>query len=669
MRARVLPGAVWVLLIFAGTSAAEPLTPEAFLLKGGGVHVNRLAFSADGSRLAAAMSGYINQNGKDVTVPGKAIVWDVPGQRQVCVCNQANANFTHIWMSADGKVIVTADHGETNLNTVYHEWMAQIVTGNYGYQAWNAATGGALAPVMAPRDKSTYSAAALSADGHYLAAVFNENTTILISPQTPRNVGEIRVWDLAEKRIKWRLPGQTHSGPINWSDALAFSPNGDRLAVYRSMGDALSAAPIAPPPGRGGQTFKSTRVLVLNPGNATPTEKLVDKRGIALPARLEWPGDGTTLICRAERSFDIFDAVSGASKEVFKIPFPAALSSRVGSASLAQRSAPKAATGGPGMPVRPSASRLANPGGDGLDIPLGFNESQSDLSADGSVLVEHIQFGREAANVRENRVAAWDVRTRRLLGLIHLADEPFTKRDAMHRAYNGLKGSDLPSALAVSGDGRWIAASDVQGNIHVYETAKLGGGDAAPAAPANLPARWAPIATSYDQALEQARGRLLAGFDKAITDLEHSGEKAAALETLRKEKQRFAEHGLVPWSEPMWAGVGEYLNALAEARNAAHAAAGQDAMPDSLRDRIDKQVLAHWKHQPGNRRLAFYSSGHFGDVNRDNSWTFENGRLILHWPNGFVSTCAIAADGLSYSGTNQQNRPVSGVYLADAARP
>ena len=150
------------------------MTPELAVLKGEGVRVNRLAFSADGSRLAAAMNGWVEKNGKTVAVPGKANVWDVDNQRQVCVCNGPKADFTHVWMSADGKTVVTADNGMTNLNPVYHEWSALIAIGTRGYQAWDATTGKAIGSVIAPQSTASFTAAAVSPDGRYLAAVFNE---------------------------------------------------------------------------------------------------------------------------------------------------------------------------------------------------------------------------------------------------------------------------------------------------------------------------------------------------------------------------------------------------------------------------------------------------------------------------------------------------------------
>ena len=40
-------------------------------------------------------------------------------------------------------------------------------------------------------------------------------------------------------------------------------------------------------------------------------------------------------------------------------------------------------------------------------------------------------------------------------------------------------------------------------------------------------------------------------------------------------------------------------------------------MPADLRDLVDKQVVAKWKHRPGNRDLTFYSSGKFTDGTRN----------------------------------------------------
>ncbi len=96
------------------------------------------------------------------------------------------ADFTHVWMSADGKTVVTADNGMTNLNPVYHEWSALIAIGTRGSPAWDATTGKAIGSVIAPQSTASFTAAAVSPDGRYLAAVFNENLPGAVSQSGPR---------------------------------------------------------------------------------------------------------------------------------------------------------------------------------------------------------------------------------------------------------------------------------------------------------------------------------------------------------------------------------------------------------------------------------------------------------------------------------------------------
>ncbi len=177
--------------------------------------------------------------------------------------------------------------------------------------------------------------------------------------------------------------------------------------------------------------------------------------------------------------------------------------------------------------------------------------------------------------------------------------------------------------------------------------------------------------SAIEDSLQRAQNRLLASFDQAIGQLERSTDNsdgksgATTLAILKEEKQRFEKQGLIPWSEPMWKAVGEYLSSVAAARATVHAAISEADMPTDLRDLVDRQVVARWNHRPGNRKLAFYSSGKFGDVARNNLWSFADGHLTLHWFNDFVTKCTVAPDGRSDTGTNQQNRQVSGTYLND----
>src|SRR5438874_1273489 len=113
--ARVVVPVAFVVWFCAGDCRADE-TKELVVFKGTGAHVHWLAFSADGSRLAAAAAGWKIDAKKIVKVPGNAVVWDVDGQRQVCACQVVNADFTHVWLSADGKTLVSVDHGQSHYN-------------------------------------------------------------------------------------------------------------------------------------------------------------------------------------------------------------------------------------------------------------------------------------------------------------------------------------------------------------------------------------------------------------------------------------------------------------------------------------------------------------------------------------------------------------------------
>ena len=431
-------------------------------------------------------------------------------------------------------------------------------------------------------------------------------------------------------------------------------------------------------------------MLSLEPGSSTPTVTIPEKGGIPLPARMEWPGDGGTLILRNVRAFDTFDPTTGRSKEVFKVPFPKSLADPTDVTAQSPRKSatpPRTPGDSPQIASRPPPTRFPNPRSSADDNP-GFGEIQSALSADGSRLAVYIDFVKTdapnnniyalgAKGVTENRVAIWDVGTRRFLGIIRLPDEPYSQREQTRRATTENKAKDRPNALALSGDGQRLAVSDADGNIHVYDTTRLSGSKAVEAsapikAPDNSSApQVAAIRSAFEDSVQRAHNRLLDSFDQAIGQLERSTDNSdvksgsTTLAILKEEKQRFEKHGLIPWSEPMWKAVGEYLSSVAAARATVHAAISEADMPTDLRDLVDRQVVAHWKHRPGNRKLAFYLSGKFGDVARNNSWSFADGHLTLHWYDDFVTKCTIAPDGQSYTGTNQQNRPVSGTYLND----
>jgi len=662
------------------TASAAEEAKELAVLKGTGVRVNSLAFSADGSRLAAAMSGSKkDKNGKSVPVPGQAILWNVDSQQKVSVCEQAKADFTHLWLSADGKTLVTVDQGimrDQGLGQgIRHDRLALMVGGNRGYQAWDAETGKTIGPIVVPHGQGQFTAAAVSPDGHYLAAVWNEQAISPKPPLKPYLTGEIRVWDVREAKPKWTLAGSTHSGPVAWFDALAFSPDGTRLAAYRATGDPSSDFTAAAPDLRGSAS-KPLKVLTLEEGKDAPTVATLEKGGIALPGRLEWPAGGKTLIVRDGRSFELFDSATGKSKETFKLPMlelqPAASGGEPASPAGGPAPQPKRLPNGITLPTRPPPTRFALPNstGPGSDAPQNYFEPQSSLSSDGSRLAVYFIYGRENKRVIESRIGIWDVAGRRLLGTIRLPDEDYPPVNIGDTAVWKREVAERPRGLALSGDGKRLAVSDENGTVRVFDTTSITEISNVPVASSAkaTPAEIAKVRSEFERAVQQARKELLGMFDSAIGQRERTSAKAQAA-ILKKEKGRFERDGLIPWSTAMNKGRTDYLLDVAAAQAKVHSAVSAADMPAELRELVDNRVVARWKQTPGDRLLTFYANGKLNDPMSDDSWSYNGGRLILRWsdkdaPGGYwVDTCRLDPDGRSYSGTNQKGGQVSGTYV------
>ena len=665
--------AAWVLV---GNCDAEKITPELAVLKSDGVSVNWLAFSADGSRLAAGMKNRkIDTTGKSVAIPGEAIVWDVDKQRKVCSCQNPKAEFTYLWMSADGKTIVTADQGTSNLPLLSFEWVPVMVT--HGYQAWDATTGRTIGPLISPQ-MGQFTAASVSADGRYIATVWNEYP---IGPSAPLKTyveGQIRVWDLRAGSAKWTLPGAPHRGAITWSDSLALSPDGTQLAVYRTFD-----APWGVYGGLGSGSSQPLKMLTLVPGNSAPTVRPLEKGGIPLPQRMEWPGNGRTIVLRNQGAFELVSLETGQRADAFTLHVPDSLDSTA-SANPAGSAGPSVPPQDSGMPPRqpgsvprrpstPPPARFQPPAasasgrGSSASASSGLGSTPTALSADGSRFAALLHLVRPAKGVTETHVAIWDMGSHRFLGATRLPDEPYSPKEQIKRQAN-----DRPDALALAGDGKRLAVSDHAGTVHVYDISGLSASE--PGQP-NAPAKSdqpqiATIRSSFEGSMQSARNRLLASFDAAIKELDgaaiNGNDKSAALAvvTLKEEKQRFERDGLIPWSRPMWKAAGEYLDSVGAAVATVHAAIAGD-MPADLRDMVDKRVVAKWRHQPGNRLLVFYAGGKFVTGGHQHSWSFADGHLTFHWQDGFVTNSTLATDGQSYTGRNQQNRRVSGAYVDD----
>ena len=489
--ARVAVPVVFVAWFCATDCRAED-TKELVLFKGTGAHVHWLAFSADGSRLAAAAAGWKVEGKKIVKVPGNAVVWDVDGRRQVCACQAANADFTHVWLSADGKTLVTVDHGQSHYNN--NEELAIMVAANAGYQAWDAVAGKSIGSRIGAKGLGEFTAAAVSPDGRYLAMVWNEQAVGHSAPNKPYVAGEVRVWDLVEQKVKWTLAGSPHTGQIVWVDSLAFSPDGKRLAAYRSFGGPSSEAALARPDRRD-TAFEPLRMLSLESGKGAPAVTVLEKGGIPLPGVVEWPSDGRTLVLRDGPTFEVIDPATGRDKESFKISMsqlqgaplqggpPAGLPQQgraPGQASQvpqppAPMPRPRKGGGGLPLPPRPGPTRLPPPDTTAEDVPQNFRGPRTALSADGTRFALYLQVARDAKRVVENRVVVWDVGTRKLLGRVRLPDEPYSLYKG-HAPWGWKKDATEPSsALALSGDGKRVAVSDAVGTVRVYDTSQISG--------------------------------------------------------------------------------------------------------------------------------------------------------------------------------------------------
>src|SRR5262249_48658065 len=88
-------------------------------------------------------------------------------------------------------------------------------------------------------------------------------------------------------------------------------------------------------------------------------------------------------------------------------------------------------------------------------------------------------------------------------------------------------------------------------------------------------------------------------------------------------------------------------------------------------------VVATWRHIPWGLPTVIhelFSNGRIDSPTSDNTWSRTGNTLTLRWkdaqaPGGFwVDTCQVSADGRTYTGKNQMNRPVRGERFDRAVR-
>jgi hypothetical protein len=193
----------------------------------------------------------------------------------------------------------------------------------------------------------------------------------------------------------------------------------------------------------------------------------------------------------------------------------------------------------------------------------------------------------------------------------------------------------------------------------------------------------------------EARTRLLEQFDEMADQLRklESPKRDAVLAELKELRDRFDKHNELPWSHWMVRQTIYYLRRLEDARAHALTRYGHAAMPDDLRELMDRRVIARWKQEPGSITVTLYSNGRINDPAGPHIWAlatervdlsksaanpfaanlnqFWLGQLTLRWkdakaPGGYwVDTCTVNFDGLSYEGKNQNGTRISGKLIRD----
>ena len=674
------PGAVASQPKEPGGKAAERVQ-EIAVWWGNGKPVDALAVSPDGSRLAITRKIWkAGAEQKGATASGEAVVWDVAGEKPICTCNNLKTEFTSAWFSADGKTLVTVANG-----VLHRDGGVKLPAGNGiqrdgAYQVWDVQTGREIGAPIVPAGIGMFSTVAISPDGKYLATVYYEQVTGAKSqPIKAFKAHEILVWDVAEHKVKWKLPGVPHTGRVTWGDDLAFSPDGTRLALLMSGGGP--EARYLPIPGPRGQpkSLKPLRMLTLEAGKYEPTVALLPDPNTKFGA-LRWPTSGKFLVLHSGRTVELVDSNTGKSQGMpFHLRYPP------------PPPPPPPPPNSKLLPLPPANNLL--PGGE----PRDYFEPQWALSADGSRLATHFAHDRQDRLGRENRVVIWDVPSQRPLGVVALANEPpaLFGRNPKYPAGYGSYTNYTALRIDLSGNGHRLAVSDMTGTVRVYDVSRLSGTAVPQSAGPPPEAERAAIRDRYERAVADAHQRLLEEFDEVVDRVGKfdSPLKAAEVARLKELRDRFDKHNELPWSSFMVRETTGYLHRLEEARAQATTKYGRGPVPDDLRELMDRRVIARWKHEPGGATITLYSNGRINDPRGLNLWTFGwapvdlsksasnpfranldtlyAGRLQLRWknakaPGGYsVDTCAVDFDGLNYDGNNQNGAKVSGKLIRD----
>jgi WD40 repeat protein len=457
---------------FLGTSSAGDVKERAVLEGPARSGFSCLAFSADGTRLAGA--GRVVGDSKAGTGShALAIVWDVAKQQQVCAPAVPNSTIQRVWISPDGKTIVTQHPGPAGRPT-------------FLCQVWDGATGKARG-VIAPKDGGL-TAAALSPDGASLAVAAVEPMARKLDGFGCR-VGDIALWDLKTMKLKSTLPGTVLTGsgyyliaamrsPL-WVEALAFSPDGTHLAALGGgKGDPRTkVVPDRP----------QVKLWELKTGRVTARLSAAEGFMAGDSPPLEWLADGKTLLLRWGTALEVWDTSKEEPAKAFSLTgLPVELP--------ADKSSPQPELPGTHLSL-----------GDGNGASLAEFEGPSVLSADGTRLA--VQMVRVYPMAKpptlESEVVVWDVAARRPAGAVKLEVPPSRFKllanvvkasdGKLMRRYQGFR---VP--IALSPDGKLLAIADQtdphvlsapEGPVRVYDVSKLSA-PAVAADAARLQSKW-----------------------------------------------------------------------------------------------------------------------------------------------------------------------------------
>ncbi|HJT79352.1 MAG TPA: WD40 repeat domain-containing protein, partial [Gemmataceae bacterium] len=192
-----------------------PSWHERATLTGHDGQVNAVAFSPDGKTLASG--------GQDCAV----VLWDLVTGKARTTLRGHQEPVACVAFSPDGKLVASGSAGV--LPGAAREKRGQV-------KLWDAASGKERATLTLGKAGGPVSALAFSADGKFLAAA-GETAPLPSGTRTVNGIvqplapGAVGVWETATGKVRATLRDED----VPWFQALAFSPDGKRLAAVTGL--------------------------------------------------------------------------------------------------------------------------------------------------------------------------------------------------------------------------------------------------------------------------------------------------------------------------------------------------------------------------------------------------------------------------------------------------